>query len=175
MTPPLAPTRVANGAMLAHSLRLLTPSLARAAADRLPYSRRREIRRTVRLGCHVRTMNDWRLVGDRVVDLSPEGMLLLSDERVEEGTPLVVSFQATDLPIWFDACATVARIVQGRRPGDRGRALGVHFETLPAVQRLILRGHLRALPQTRAQRALPLDVARGHVDYASEVRRILAA
>jgi hypothetical protein len=154
---------------------MLTPSLTRAAADRLPYSRRREVRRMVRIGCHARRMEDWRLVGDRVVDLSPEGMLLLSDERVEEGTTLVVSFQATELPIWFDTCATVARIIQGRRPGDTGRALGVRFETLPAVQRLILRGHLRTQPRTAAQRDLPFDVARAHVDYAGEVHRVLAA
>jgi hypothetical protein len=173
MTPSQSP--VATGAALVQSLRMLTPSLARAAADRIPVSRRREIRRDIRLGCYARAMNDWRLVGDRVVDLSPEGMLLLSDERVEEGTSLVVSFQATELPIWFDTCATVARIVEGRRPGDSGRALGVHFETLPAVSRLILRGHLRRHPATAAQRDLPFDLARARVDYAAEVGRILAA
>jgi hypothetical protein len=173
--PPQTPAFFATGAALVNSLRMLTPSLTRAAADRLPYSRRREVRRSVRLACHARRMDDWRLVGDRVLDLSPEGMLLLSDERVEEGATLVVSFQATELPIWFDTCATVARIVQGRRPSDTGRALGVHFDTLPAVQRLILRGHLRALPQTTAQRDLPFDVARAHIDYAGEVQRILAA
>jgi hypothetical protein len=120
-------------------------------------------------------MDDWRLIGNRVIDLSPQGMLLLSDERIEEGTSLVVSFQATELPIWFDTFAKVARVVQGRRPGDRGRAIGVHFETLPAVSRLILRGHLGRLPETRAAREIPLDIARARVDYASEVRRLLAA
>ena len=176
MTTPRPPSAsVASGAALAQSLRLLTPSLTRAAADRLPYSRRKEIRRTVRLGCYVRAMDDWRLLGDRVVDLSPEGMLVLSDERVGEGTSLVVSFQATELPIWFDTCATVARVVEGRRPGDPGRALGVRFETLPAVSRLILRGHLRRLPEAKAQRDLPLDVARERIDYASDLGRILAA
>jgi hypothetical protein len=175
MTSSRPPASFANGAALAQSLRLLTPSLARAAADRMPYSRRREIRRTVRLGCHARAMNDWRLVGDRVLDLSPEGMLLLSDDRAEEGMPLVVSFQATELPIWFDTCATVTRVIEGRRPGDRGRALGIRFDTLPAVSRLILRGHLRRLPEAPAQRDLPLDIARSRVDYAGDVRRILAA
>jgi hypothetical protein len=120
-------------------------------------------------------MDNWRLIGNRVVDLSPQGMLLLSDEPVEAGASLVVSFQATELPIWFDTCATVARIVEGRRPGDRGRAIGVHFETLPAVSRLILRGHLGRLPETPAQREVPLDIARARIDYASDVRRVIAA
>jgi len=119
--PPLA-TRSAVGAALARSLRLLTPSLSRSAFGRLPPNRRGEMRRRVRLACRVRRMDDWRLLGDRTLDLSPAGMLVLSDERVEEGLDLVVSFQATELPIWFDACAKITRVVEGRRPGDPGSA-----------------------------------------------------
>jgi hypothetical protein len=115
-------------------------------------------------------------VGDRTVDLSPQGMLLLSDERADPGLELVVSFQATELPIWFDTFARVTRVVEGRRPGDGGRALGLHFETLPAVSRLILRGFLGRHPLTQAARKVPIDRlprARRSVDYASEVRQTL--
>jgi hypothetical protein len=168
--------RSAIGASLFRSYRLLTPSLARAACGRMPTNRRREMRHAVRLGCRVRRVEDWRLLGDRTVDLSPQGLLLLSDEYVDEGTSLVVSFQATELPIWFDTCATVTRIVQGRRPGDAGRALGVHFDTLPAVSRLILRGFLRKMPPIQPKREPPLEAARAQddarVDYAATVRRI---
>jgi hypothetical protein len=174
---PLITGRSSVGASLFRSYRLLTPSLARAACGRLPINRRHEIRRSIRLGCRVRRIEDWRLLGDRAVDLSPQGMLVLSDERVDQGAGLVVSFQATELPIWFDTCATVTRIVQGRRPGDAGRALGVRFETLPAVSRLILRGFLRGLPSTRATREPPPDVAQAEAeanfDYADMVRRIV--
>jgi hypothetical protein len=114
-------------------------------------------------------MDDWRLMGDRTLDLSPQGMLVLSDERADEGLDLVVSFQATELPIWFDTCAKVRRVVEGRRPGDSGRALGIHFETLPAVSRLILRGFLRRHPMTPPRRELPLDLAHPRVDYAAQV------
>lgn len=174
--PPLATARSAVGASFVRSLRMLTPSLSRAACGHLAPNRRREMRRLVRLACRVRRMDDWRLLGDRTVDMSPQGMLVLSDERVHEGLELVVSFQATELPIWFDACAKVTRVVEGRRPGDGGRALGVHFETLPAVSRLILRGYLRRHPVTLAQREPPLDVARllePTVDYAGEIRSAL--
>ena len=115
------------------------------------------------------------VVGDRTVDLSPQGMLLRSDEGVDEGTSLVVSFQATDLPIWFDTCATLTRIVEGRRPGDPGRALGVKFETLPAVSRLILRGFLRKHPATLAQRELPLDLALAQPETIDYARAVLLA
>jgi hypothetical protein len=141
----------------------------------MPVNRRREIRRLVRLACRVRRMDNWRLVGDRTIDLSPQGMLVASDERVHEGMDVVVSFQATELPIWFDACAKVTRIVEGRRPGDGGRALGVQFETLPSVSRLILRGHLRRLPAVPASREVPLDIAQLHepFDYAGQIHDVL--
>jgi len=172
--PPPSTERSSVGAPLVRSLRMLTPSLARAACGHLPTNRRREMRRLVRLACRVRRMDDWRLLGDRTLDLSPEGMLVLSDERVDEGLELVVSFQATELPIWFDACARITRVVEGRRPGDPGRALGVRFETLPAVSRLILRGFLRRHPLTHAQREPPLDIAAlSGIDYASQVHRVM--
>ncbi len=173
--PPDETGRSAVGAPLFRSLRTLTPSVARAACGKLPVNRRREMRRSIRLGCRVRRMDDWSLLGDRTVDLSPQGLLVLSDERVREGTELVVSFQATELPIWFDTVATLTRIVEGRRPGDPGRALGVRFDALPAVSRLILRGFLRKHPAVRAQRELPHDIAMAApvIDYASEVRDLL--
>jgi hypothetical protein len=173
--PPLPSQRTSVGQPFLRSLRLLTPSVPRAACGILPVNRRREMRRTIRLGCHVRRMDDWSLLGDRTVDLSPEGMLVLSDERVHEGLDLVVSFQATELPIWFDAAAKITRVVEGRRPRDPGRALGVRFETLPAVSRLILRGYLRRLPLTPAKRELPHDIAAQQVDYLSSLQAALAA
>ncbi len=169
-----SPFRGSRAPIVARSLRLLTPSITRASCNGPPPNRRGEIRRVTRLGCIVRRLDTWRLVGDRTLDVSPEGMLVLSDERLASGTELVVSFQATELPIWFDTLATVSRVVEGRRPGDAGRALGVHFETLPAVSRLILRGHLRKHPMTRARRELPIELASPDPDYAQLVMDIWA-
>ncbi len=157
-----------------YPLRLLTPSLVRSACGHLPPNRRGEMRRSVRLGCRVRR-RDGRLVGDRAVDLSPQGMLVFSDERVGEGAELVVSFLATDLPLWFDTRATLRRVVEGRRPGDGGRALGLHFESLSAVSRLILRGHLGKAPAVVPKRAPPPELLprRRDFDYAEAVRRVM--
>jgi hypothetical protein len=159
-------------ANVAYALRLLTPSLARAACGRLPSNRRGEMRRSLRLGCRVRR-KDGRLVGDRTLDLSPQGMLVLSDERLADGAELFVSFQATELAVWFDTRATLRRIVEGRRPGDRGRALGLRFDSLPAVSRLILRGHLSSAPDVVPQREPPPELRSRSVDYADAVRRIM--
>ena len=103
-------------------------------------------------------------------------MLVLSNGNTDEGAELFVSFQATELAIWFDASATVTRIVEGRRRGDQGRALGLRFQSLPAVSRLILRGYLSKLPRSVALREPPpeLDRQEERVDYADRVRRILA-
>jgi hypothetical protein len=150
---------------------MLTPSTDRAACNGRPKNRRREMRRLARLGCTVRRMDTWRLVADRTLDLSPQGMLVLSDEDLDCGAELVVSFQATELPIWFDTLAVLTRVVESRRPGDSGRALGVHFETLPAVQRLILRGHLRGHAESAPQRERPVDLGIDP-DYAKWVRDI---
>jgi len=173
---PFTPTSLGTQSALARSLRQLTPSVARSAHAGPPLNRRREIRRATRFGCRVRRIDTWGLVGDRTADLSPEGMLLVSDETIESGVELVVSFQATELPIWFDTLATVTRVVEGRRPGDAGHALGLHFETLPAVSRLILRGHLGKYPATYATREPPLHLslpARADSrDYAKIVKDI---
>jgi hypothetical protein len=160
-------------APLYQSFKLLTPSLVRAANGRLPPNRRREIRRSATLGCRVRRLETTRLVGDRTLDLSPQGMLVISDEGIAEGQQLMVSFMATELPIWFDTHATVTRVVQARRPGDVARALGLRFDTLPAVSRLILRGHLRKLPALEAQREPPVELQRKDPDYAQIVKDIL--
>lgn len=118
-------------------------------------------------------MDSLRLVGDRAIDLSPKGMLLLSDENVGAETNLQVSFMSTDLPIWFDTRATMVRVVEGRRPGDSGRALGLRFDSLPSVARLILRGHLAKVPQTAPQREVPLELReRRDPDYGRIVRDI---
>src|SRR5258707_734564 len=79
------------------SPRMRPPPLNGAGCTGPPPTRRREMRRATRLGCTVRAMDTWKLVGDRTLDLSPQGMLLLSDERIDCGTELVVSFQATEL------------------------------------------------------------------------------
>jgi hypothetical protein len=159
---------------LFQSLRALTPSLGRSACGRIAPNRRGEIRRAATFGCRVRRLESLRLVADRTLDLSPQGMLVMSDENMDEGARLMVSFQATEFPIWFDTQATVTRVIEGRRPGDVGRGLGLRFDTLPAVQRLILRGHLRKHPAALAQREPPSDLRRKQEpDYAQIIKDIM--
>jgi len=118
---------------------------------------RREMRRAVSVPCQIVRERDFRLVSDRALDLSPDGMLVASRCDVEPGEALLVSFQATELGLWFDSEARVARVVRGRRPSDRGEAIGLAFSTLSRVQRFILRGQLRRVPPPVPRRPQRID------------------
>jgi hypothetical protein len=76
---------------------------------------------------------------------------------LEPGENVFVAFRATHLGIWFDTEARVARMIRGRRPGDRGRGAALSFSTLSRVKRFILRGHLRRVPPPLPKRAQRID------------------
>jgi hypothetical protein len=130
-------------------------------------NQRREIRRAVRVPCRIVDERAFRPIGDRAIDISPEGMLVPTDARLELGESVIVSFRATDLGIWFDTDAEVARIIHGRRPGDIGRCIGLRFQSLSAVHRLILRGYYRHVPP-------PLPKRAQRIDYAATIRMLAA-
>lgn len=88
-------------------------------------------------------------------------MLVPSDLAVERGENVIVSFEARPLGVWFDTEATVARIVSGRREGDRGQpGVALSFTTLDRVKRFILRGLLRRVPPPLPRRAQRIDWTR---------------
>ncbi len=126
---------------------------------------RREVRRAVGLTCQVVRERDFRLIADQAFDLSPDGMLVASEHDMAVGESLIVSFKATQLGLWFDTEASVARIIKGRRPGDRGAGIGLSFSSLDRVKRLILRGHLRRVPP-------PLPRRTQRIDWTATVRSL---
>lgn len=123
---------------------------------------RRILRRSLRVDCQVVREHDFKLLGSRGVDLSPHGMLVMAQERVITGEPVVVSFRLPRSSWWFDAEATVARVVHGRRPGDLGRCFGLSFDTLEPDVQAFLRRALRGVPP-------PLPMREPRVDYAASV------
>jgi len=107
---------------------------------------RRPQRHAIRIDCQVVRERDFKLVARKVVDLSDVGMLVAPIARVLTGEEVIVSFMAPFSRSWIDAEATVARVVHGRRPGDRGMALGLCFHNIDEVARALLRQNLRGLP-----------------------------
>jgi hypothetical protein len=118
---------------------------------------RREIRRALSIPCQVVREQDFQLVANASLDVSPEGMLVATDAELVPGETMFVSFKTTQLGIWFDSEASVARVIAGRRPGDKGRGVALRFTSMSGVKRLILRGHLRGVPPPLPRRAQRID------------------
>lgn len=106
----------------------------------------RSTRRTARIECQVVRLSDFRLVADRVENLSPSGMLVGPADPVLTGDVVMVSFQLPGLRDWIDAEAVVTRVVHGRRPGETRRALGLEIVRAEDFARRLLGAYLRRLP-----------------------------
>jgi hypothetical protein len=89
---------------------------------------------------------DFRLLADRMLDLSATGVLVGPADPALTGERLLVSFRIPRSSVWVDAEATVTRVVHGRRPGEFSRSLALEFEELEALPRFILKEALRTVP-----------------------------
>ncbi|MFT3768871.1 MAG: PilZ domain-containing protein [Minicystis sp.] len=122
-------------------------------------SDRRSVRRSVFVDCQVVRERGFDLIGERAVDLSQDGMLLLTERAVRLGEELIVTFRIPGTRRWIDTMATVVRTVAGRRRGDRGPAVGLAFEPLSPEDNLLVRGMLDRFPPTYPARAPRVDYA----------------
>jgi hypothetical protein len=114
---------------------------------------RGRLRRAVQTHCQVVREHDFKLVGTNVLDLSTHGMLLESELPILTGEDLFVSFKSPASGRWYDCCATVARVVHGRRRSDVRRAVGVAFDGLHVLDGLLLCEELRHAPVARRHAA----------------------
>ena len=129
-------------------------------------AKRRTVRRAWNTPCWAIRLDDCSLLGERILDLSPRGVLLACDAPVEPDKPVFISFRApgTD-DLWLNAEAEVARVVNGLRLDDPGYCLGLRLTYFDALSRIRLERRLRGLPP-------PVPRRRVRVDYADTVRRI---
>ncbi len=105
------------------------------------------VRREVQTRCQAVTEDEFRLIGERVFDISTNGILLACDDGVKLGQPLILSINAPGTNEWFDAEGVVARIVEGYRPDDRGYCAGVRFTALDFESWRTLTRSLRAIEE----------------------------
>lgn len=113
--------------------------------------RRAARRRGVRVPCEV-VADGYRLLGTEAVDLSEMGMLVRSDAEVTMGQRVDVSVKLPRGLSWVDVKGEVARVLEDRRAGDRGRMIGIRFRDVSPMSRGMLRGSLRSLPDTSPKR-----------------------
>lgn len=120
-------------------------------------SERRASRRAVSFECQVVREHGFVLLGERGVDLSTDGMLLLSTARAVLGEPLIVTFHVPGTGRWIDTAATVARIVRGQRYNDQAAGLGLLFDPLGSEDNRLVRWALRRFPPTFPARQMRVD------------------
>jgi len=123
------------------------------------YGRRNVTRREVMLPCQAVREHDFKLIADRTLDISTEGMLLPLRCKVLTGESIIVSFAIAGM--WIDAEAVVARIVHGRRPGDDGIAAGLVFHSLAPSARAALAGYLHGRREPLPRRGPLAALRRG--------------
>jgi hypothetical protein len=106
----------------------------------------RSPRRAARLECQLVRERDFRLIADRIIDLSAGGLLVGPADPVLTGERLLLSFCVPGSSYWIDSEAVVTRVVHGRRPGEHSRGLGLAFEGLTPFARMMLERTLLRLP-----------------------------
>jgi hypothetical protein len=124
-------------------------------------SRRISTRRGVTVPCQAGRERDFKLIADRTLDISVDGLLLplAQDDRVVTGDSLIIAFPIPGM--WIDAEATVTRVVHGRRPGDEGPACGVLFDVISSSARAALAGFLHGKPPPLPRRGPLARLRRG--------------
>ena len=133
------------------------PSSTSAPAARA--SRRIATRRGVTLPCQAVRERDFKLIADRTLDISVDGLLLPVAEHVLTGETLIISFPIPGM--WIDAEASVTRVVHNRRPGDDVLACGVLFDVISPSARAALAGYLHGKPPPLPRRGPLARLRRG--------------
>lgn len=127
-------------------------------------SSRQGLRRAIELPCEVVSLDRFALLGERTLDVSLGGALIAASADVEAGEHVLLHLTAPD-QTKVCAEAVVARVVQGQRQGDSGRALGLRFLRASTLRLQRLMAQLRGTPPPVPGRHL-------RVDYAAMVRAI---
>lgn len=151
--PPMRPTRRSSPSRHLGAIEIVE-RLVDARGSRSGRTQRRVLRRAVRSRCQAVGIEGFRLLGERVLDLSPFGMMVAADAEARAGESVIISFEVPGERKWLDAEATVARVIEGWRPFDPGYAIGLRFTDISLDARLLLRDRLNGLPPPVPTRAL---------------------
>src|SRR5262245_59843437 len=125
-------------------------------------------RRSVFVQCQVIRKRDFMLLGECAIDLSTDGMLLLSDVPAAKGEEVFVVFRVPGTEAWVDTDATITRRVYGRRSSDAGRELGRKYAPLD-------REANRSVPSLLEDHPYPLPLRAPRIDYAATAGMVALA
>jgi len=85
-------------------------------------------------------------LGTRALDVSTDGLFLMTEVDVPLGTKVIVTFQIPGTECWIDAEGHVARVAHGRRMGDFAMGLGIAFDAIDEWSLTQLKIALRKVP-----------------------------
>lgn len=120
---------------------------------------RAALRRSLIIDCQVVSERDFRLLGSRTWDLSPDGLLLQAADFAEVGEPVIFSVRIPGSREWLDGHGRVARVVRGLRDTDLGPGLGIAFTDVDGMSRARLQAALRRVPPAAPARRVRKDYA----------------
>ena len=120
---------------------------------------RRSVRRDVEVECQVVRAQGGEVLAERAVDLSIDGMLVLSSAACILGESMLATFCLPGTAQWVTVPARVARVIAGRRHNDPGRAIALEFEVLDLEFQRVLRAAIEILPEPPPGRPRRVDYA----------------
>lgn len=132
----------------------------------MPTDQSRQHRRhALHTSCIARSLEDGRLVGDTMLDVSYAGMRIAKVGRARVGEKVGLSLQLPGSRVWIEARGRIERVLEGRREGDPEPAIGVRIDAMNGMDRLMLATIARGCPEIRGTRG-------GRRDYAEMIARI---
>ena len=131
------------------------------------YTHRLRPRHAVRTDCLVFGA-DGRRIGERTIDASWDGIAVRAALPAYAGERVRVSIRVPRSDFWLSAEGRVARVMEGRREGDPGAALGIRLERMHGMDRLVWGTALRRQPPAETRRGEERDYARAVWRIANE-------
>lgn len=120
---------------------------------------RRSGRREVDVTCYVVRIPSLEVLGERAIEMSPHGMLVVSDTPCEIGETVLVTFDVPGTEETVTMSGRIARLAPGRRADDPGRAFAVELEGLDGTTGRMLREALARYPEAAPRRPARVDYA----------------
>lgn len=137
-----------------------------------PTHRRRSKRVAVDLECQC-VDADCVLIGERIVNLSADGLLVRTDGGTARiGDTVIVSFKPPGSAVWIDAEARVTRLLTGSRPGAPG--IAIELTSTTPFERELLAAMIER-HAARKRRAPKMTPAPARVRASTVVQRSIIA
>ena len=105
---------------------------------------RKSKRRFARTKCEVVRERDFMRLGTRAIDLSIDGLFLMTDVDVTVGESVMIAFELGGHCV--EAVGHIARVASGRRSSDMAMGIGIAFDSIKDDGATLLAAALKKMP-----------------------------